>query len=76
VASTPARDLPLLTGPLIGLLPTGRVGTGPENAPEEGAEDGAEDGADDGADDGAGDGAEGVVAGTSGETAAWPQRSQ
>ncbi|MFB4266758.1 hypothetical protein [Nonomuraea sp. GTA35] len=72
MASTPARDLPLLTGPLIGLLPTGRVGTGPEKAPEEGAEDGAEDGAD----DGAGDGAEGVVAGTGGETAAWPQRSQ
>ncbi|MFC7105977.1 hypothetical protein ACFQQB_39550 [Nonomuraea rubra] len=38
MASTPARDLPLLTGPLTGLLPTGWVGTGPENAPDDGAE--------------------------------------
>ncbi|GAA4988141.1 hypothetical protein GCM10023334_120910 [Nonomuraea thailandensis] len=38
MASTPARDLPLLTGPLTGLLPTGWVATGPENAPEDGAE--------------------------------------
>ncbi|GAA2205569.1 hypothetical protein GCM10009850_010270 [Nonomuraea monospora] len=34
MASTPARDRPLLTGPLIGLLPTGWVRTGAEGADE------------------------------------------
>ncbi|UBU15846.1 hypothetical protein [Nonomuraea gerenzanensis] len=40
MASTPARDLPLLTGPLTGLLLTGRVCTGAE-----GDADGDADGA-------------------------------
>ncbi|WP_043627532.1 hypothetical protein [Nonomuraea candida] len=69
VASTPARDRPLLEGPLIDLL-TGWVRNGTDDAD-------ADAGRDAGADWDADWDADGVTAeGRGGELSAWPQRSQ
>ncbi|MEV5495760.1 hypothetical protein AB0M50_10200 [Nonomuraea fuscirosea] len=55
MASTPARDLPLLNGELIDLL-TGCVCRGTDDGTDDSTDDGADGGSDDGADGGSGDG--------------------